>query len=157
MVTAEERLKILQMLQDGKISAEAAAQLLQAMGEDEPQPAPRQAPFERRSSMENRWATPPAPQAPAAPDAPEAAAEPGRRPRWLRVRVTDTDTGRPRVNVRLPISLVGLGMKLGAKFTPEIEGLDVQALLEAAQTGDTGAFVDVFDEDDGEHVEVFLE
>ncbi len=160
MVTAEERLKILQMLQDGKISAEAAAQLLQAMGEEEPQPAPRpqaaQRPMpapgsastaERGSSPENRWP---------AQETPEAG-EPGRRPRWLRVRVTDTDTGRPRVNVRLPISLVGLGMKLGAKFTPEIEGLDVQALLEAAQTGDTGAFVDVFDEDDGEHVEVFLE
>src|SRR5512142_825622 len=99
MVTAEERLKILQMLQDGKISAEAAAQLLQAMGEDEPQPAARPAPAERRSSPENRWPATPAPQAPISPDAPEAGidlGEPGRKPRFLRVRVTDTDTGRPR-------------------------------------------------------------
>jgi hypothetical protein len=136
MVTAEERVRILQMLQEGKISADAAAQLLQAMGEGEPAPVP-------------------APQ----PDraAPPAPLEPGRSPRWLRVRVTDTDSGRPRVNVRLPISLVNLGLKLGAKYTPEIEGLDVQALIEAAQTGDSGAFVDVYDEEDGEHVEVFLE
>jgi hypothetical protein len=33
----------------------------------------------------------------------------------------------------------------------------VQELIEAAQTGDSGAFVDVYDEEDGEHVEVFLE
>ncbi len=142
MVTAEERMKILQMLQDGKISTEAAAQLLQAMGEDAPETPP----------------APPAPQAePQVPMPPAQPSDSTRRPRWLRVRVTDTDSGRPRVNVRLPISLVNLGLKLGAKYTPEIEGLDVQALLEAAQSGESGAFVDVFDEDDGEHVEVFLE
>ncbi len=142
MVTAEERMKILQMLQDGKISTEAAAQLLQAMGDEPPETPP---------------ASQPEVQIPMSPVQPAQPADPTRRPRWLRVRVTDTDSGRPRVNVRLPISLVNLGVKLGAKFTPEIEGLDVQALLEAAQMGDTGAFVDVFDEDDGEHVEVFLE
>jgi|SRR6266508_2575163 len=137
MVTAEERIKILQMLQDGKISSEAAAQLLQAMGDGEPAAEQAEA---------------------ATPAAPTVAVEAGRRPRWLRVRVTDTDSGRPRVNVRLPISLVNLGLKIGAKYTPEIEGLDIQALIEAAQTGEAGgAFVDVFDEEDGEHVEVFLE
>lgn len=134
MVTAEERIKILQMLQEGKISSEAAAQLLQAMGDGEPAVPQKQ------------------------PDrAAPVAIEPGRQPRWLRVRVTDTNSGRPRVNVRLPISLVNLGLKLGARYTPEIEGLDVNALIEAAQTGDSGAFVDVYDEEDGEHVEVFLE
>jgi hypothetical protein len=136
MVTAEERIKILQMLQEGKISSEAAAQLLQAMGDGEPAAH-----------------TPLAQPDRAAP----VAIEPGRQPRWLRVRVTDTNSGRPRVNVRLPISLVNLGLKLGARYTPEIEGLDVGALIEAAQTGDSGAFVDVYDEEDGEHVEVFLE
>src|SRR5512133_1526004 len=133
MVTAEERIKILQMLQEGKISSEAAAQLLQALGDNDaevPQPEKSvQVPL----------------------------SEPGRKPRWLRVRVTDTNSGRPRVNVRLPMSLVNLGLKLGARYTPEIEGLDVQALIEAAQAGENGAFVDVFDEEDGEHVEVFLE
>ncbi len=136
MVTAEERIKILQMLQEGKISSEAAAQLLQAMGDGEPAARVPQVQPDRAAPV---------------------AIEPGRQPRWLRVRVTDTNSGRPRVNVRLPISLVNLGLKLGARYTPEIEGLDVGALIEAAQTGDSGAFVDVYDEEDGEHVEVFLE
>jgi hypothetical protein len=143
MASTDERLKILQMLQEGQISAESAAQLLQAVEE-----APAHAPV----------------QVPAAP-ARAAIPNPGGdgdaisagRPRWLRVRVTDTDTGRPRVNVRLPISLVNVGLKLGSHFTPEIDGLNIDELIQAASTGDTGAFVDVYDEEDGEHVEVFLE
>lgn len=136
MVSAEERVKILKMLQDGRISAEAATELLQAMEDDAPTP-------------------------PAAPDfsaaSPFPAVEPGSKPRWLRVRVTDMSSGRPRVNVRLPISLVNLGLKVGAKYAPEIEGMDVRALLEAAQDSEAGPFVDVYDHEDGEHVEVFLE
>ena len=137
MVTAEERVKILKMLQDGRISAEAATELLQAMGDD-------------------------AATSPIEPDFPPSASpfpavEPGARPRWLRVRVTDMTSGRPRVNVRLPISLVNLGLKVGAKYAPEIEGMDVKALLEAAQDSEAGPFVDVYDHEDGEHVEVFLE
>lgn len=136
MVTAEERIKILQMLQEGKISSEAAAQLLQALGDGDTEPPQ---PLQPSRNVD------------------VVPAEQGRRPRWLRVRVTDTNSGRPRVNVRLPMSLVNLGLKLGARYTPEIEGLDVQALIEAAQAGENGAFVDVVDDEDGERVEVFLE
>ena len=77
--------------------------------------------------------------------------------RWFRVRVTDTDTGRVRVNIRLPVTVVTAGVKLGARFSPEVEGLDMKALMDLIQAGETGQIVDVFDENDGEHVEVFLE
>jgi hypothetical protein len=137
MVTAEERFKILSMLQEGRITPEAATELLQAMGDEFPEAPSAPGHF----STENPF--PPA--------------EPGPKPRWLRVRVTDTNTGRPRVNVRLPISLVNLGLKLGAKYSPEIEGMDLGALLAAAQSSEAGPMVDVYDHEDGEHVEVFLE
>jgi hypothetical protein len=135
MVTAEERVKILKMLQEGRISPEAATDLLQAMEADVP------------AAVE----VPPA--------NPFPVSEPGSKPRWLRVRVTDMKSGRPRVNVRLPISLINLGLKVGAKYAPEIEDMDVGALLRAAQESDAeaGPFVDVYDHEDGEHVEVFLE
>lgn len=135
MVTAEERMRILQMLQEGKINPEAAAQLLEALGET-PSTGVR--------------------STPAVPAQLEML-EPSRKARWLHVRVTDTDSGRPRVNVRMPMTLVNLGVKLGARYSPEIEGMDIAALLEAAQTSGPGPLVDVYDEDDGEHVEVFLE
>lgn len=132
MATTEERIQILKMVQEGKISAEEAAQLLEALEEGvKTQPGPAHEP---------------------------AADHPlGRPPRWLRVRVTDSESGRPRVNVRLPISMVKLGLKMGTKFSPEVQGLDMDELMRLIDAGEIGQIVDVQDEKDGEHVEVFLE
>ena len=49
------------------------------------------------------------------------------------------------------------GMRLGAKFAPEIEGLDEQTLNTWLNAGEIGQIVDVLDDEDGEHIEVFLE
>lgn len=133
MATMEERMKILQMVQEGKITPEDAAGLLEALeeGGDEGRVA---------GIVVNEMNT-----------------TQGRKPRWLRVRVTDTNTGKPRVNVRLPMSLVNVGLKMGSRFAPEVEGLDMDMLSEAIASGEVGQIVDVVDEQDGEHVEVFLE
>lgn len=139
MVTSQERMRVLEMLQEGKLTAEAAAQLLEAMGEGDA------AASQAVESPESVWST-----------AQVGLAE-GKKATWLRVRVTDTNSGRTRVNVRVPLALVNLGIKMGSRFAPEIEGLDMAALLQAVQAGETGPFVDVVDHEDGEHVEVFLE
>jgi len=141
MATMEERMKILNMVQEGKITPEDAAQLLDAINS---------APSGPQKRSGGPTASPyPSPE----PDLPSL----GRKPRWLRVRVTDTDSGRPRVNVRLPISMVSVGLKMGSKFAPQVEGLDADELMSIIESGELGQIVDVFDEDDGEHVEVFLE
>ncbi|HPH95693.1 MAG TPA: hypothetical protein PKW33_04130 [Anaerolineaceae bacterium] len=141
MATMEERLKILTMIQEGKITAEDGARLIEAL-EDVPVRPQRPA----RPDM------PPMPPLP--PNAPNFG---GKGPRWFRVRVTDTDSGKTRVNVRLPVSLLNAGVKMGAKFSPEVEGLDLNQLMELVQAGEIGQIVDVYDDEDGEHVEVFLE
>jgi len=133
MATSEERLKILKMIQDGKISVDQGMALLEAVG------SVNKAAIQAASTT-----------APAVPAHPHAA-------RWFRVRVTDMDTGRVRVNIRMPINVVTTGFKLGARFSPEVEGLDMTQLLDAIKAGETGQIVDVVDEKDGEHVEVFLE
>jgi hypothetical protein len=141
MATMEERMKILTMVQEGKISPEDAAQLLEALNE----------------GTQARSAGPAHPgHARGMPPEPPTSGL-GRRPRWLRVRVTDTNTGRPRVNVRLPVSMVNMGLKMGSKFAPQVEGLDADQLMQIIESGEIGQIVDVFDEEDGEHVEVFLE
>ncbi|GAP17368.1 SHOCT-like domain-containing protein [Levilinea saccharolytica] len=132
MTLAEERLKVLQMVKDGKISAEDAAELLAAL-----------------DVAAERKANPPA-----APIPPYAG---DRRNRWLRVRVTDTDTGKVRVNVRLPTSMIKAGMKMGMRFAPEVDGMDMSQLTAYIESGEVGQIVDVYDEQDGEHVEVFIE
>jgi len=126
MATAEERMRILKMIDDGKISAEEGAKLLSTLSEN------------RRP----------------------AGTMPSRMPggaRWLRVRVTDVATGRSKATVQLPLNLLDAGMKIGAHFAAEIDGVDMSTIMEALRSGMTGKIIDVIDEKDGEHVEIFVE
>ena len=127
MTTAEERLKILKMIEEGKISVEEGAKLLSALSEG------------RRGSGI------PSPSRPLA------------GPRWLRIRVTDVHTGRSKASVQIPLDLVDAGMKIGAHFAPEVNGVDMNNVMEAVRTGLTGKIIDVMDEEDGEHVEIYVE
>lgn len=132
MASAEERMKILKMIQAGKISASEGAELLEAL------------------DVKTTKAPPPPPIPPIPPISLNA-------PRWFRVVVTDTNSGKTRVNVRLPVSLISAGLKMGAKFSPQVEGMDTEQLMTFLQSGETGKVIDVIDEDDGEHVEVYIE
>jgi hypothetical protein len=127
MATVEERMKILKMIEEGKISAEEGAKLLSALSDS------------RR-----------------APTGPVGPARPGSA-RWLRVRVTDVNTGRSKATVQIPLGLLDAGMKIGAHFAPEVEGVDMNELMNALRSGMTGKIIDVIDEKDGEHVEIYVE
>lgn len=129
MTTAEERLKILKMVEDGKISAEEGAKLLAALSEG------------------GRRGGPGAPLPPRPPGG----------PRWLRIRVTDTRSGRSKASVQIPLDLVDAGLKIGAHFAPEVNGVDMANVMQAIRTGMTGKIIDVTDEEDGEHVEIYVE
>jgi hypothetical protein len=78
-------------------------------------------------------------------------------PRWFRVRVTDTKTGKNKVNVNIPMGLVNVGMKMGARFSPELEGMDFEEITELIKSGSQGKVMDVYDEEEGERVEIFIE
>jgi hypothetical protein len=83
----------------------------------------------------------------------------GRRegsPRWFRVRVTDLETGRNKVNINLPLKLLDIGTKIGAKFAAPAD-LDIEGIVQAIKEGAEGKIIDVEDEEDGERVEVYVE
>ena len=123
MATTEERMKILKLIEEGKVSAEEGAKLLSALATaNRPQ-----------SGLSASGA------------------------KWLRVRVTDINNGRSKATVQIPISLMEAGMKIGAHFAPEIDGVNMDQILEALRTGMTGKIIDVTDDEDGEHVEIFVE
>lgn len=84
-------------------------------------------------------------------------AAPQGAPRWFRVRVTDLRTGKNKVNVNIPMGLVNVGIKMGARFAPEVEGLDVDQITRAIREGAQGKIIDVEDEEDAERVEIFIE
>lgn len=77
--------------------------------------------------------------------------------RWFRVRVTDTRTGKSKVNVNIPMGLVNVGIKMGARFSPELEGMDLDEITEMIKSGSHGKVMDVIDEEEGERVEIFVE
>jgi hypothetical protein len=82
---------------------------------------------------------------------------PGGGPRWLRIRVTDVHSGRSKASVQIPLALVDAGMKIGAHFAPEVEGVDMANVMDALRSGMTGKIIDVTDDEDGEHVEIYIE
>ncbi len=127
MATAEERMKILKMIDEGKISAEEGAKLLGTLSENR-RPA-------GGTNISRGFGG----------------------ARWLRVRVTDVATGRAKATVQLPLNLLDAGMKIGAHFAAEVNGVDMSTIMEALRSGMTGKIIDVIDEKDGEHVEIFVE
>jgi hypothetical protein len=59
--------------------------------------------------------------------------------------------------VRLPIGMVSAGVKMGMRFAPNVEGVDPEQLMDFIQSGEIGQIVDVYNDEDGEHVEVYIE
>lgn len=129
MATTEERLQILKMIQEGKISAEEGAKLLQALS--------------MGGKSDKR---PPVPPMAGSND-----------PRWFRVRVTDTRSGKNKVNVNIPMGLVNVGLRMGARFAPNLDSVNYDDLLTAIKSGQSGKVLDVTDEEVGERVEIFVE
>ena len=84
-------------------------------------------------------------------------AKPSGQMRWLHVRVTDLDTGQPKVTVNLPMSLVQVGLSIGSRFAPELDGLDWQTIADALNDETTGRLVEVEDLEKGERVEVYVD
>ncbi len=91
-----------------------------------------------------------------ADDAEEATTQ-SRMPKWFRVHVTDLATGRRKVNVSIPMGLVNVGMRLGARFAPELDDMEIGEILEAIKQGTVGKIIDVEDSEDGERVEIYVD
>jgi hypothetical protein len=123
MTTSEERMRILQMIQEGKISAEEGASLLQALSSGKP----------------------------------KTSGAPARDPRLLRVRITDMHSGKNKVNVSIPMGLVNVGIKLGARFAPASANINYDEIMDAIKSGASGKVADVEDLESGEHVEIWVE
>jgi hypothetical protein len=126
MASSEERMKILKMIEEGKLTPEEGTKLLAALSEKRGAVVPR----------------PPGMPGP---------------PKWLRIRVTDIRSGRSKASVQIPLALVDAGLKIGAHYAPEVEGVDMTNVMEALRSGTTGKIIDVIDDEDGEHVEIYVE
>jgi len=86
----EQRRQILQMLAEGKITADEAGRLIDALEREQPESPPGAAPRTKP------------------------------RPKYLRVVVVDNSGGEPsRVNVRVPLQLLRAGVRLMTLIPPQ--------------------------------------
>ncbi len=127
----EDRLQILQMLESGAITADEAGTLLDALDR-----ADRADHLHSPSLSTN---DPPNPAGLA---------------RNVRIRVSDSASGRATFNLAVPLGLVDAGLTLARRFAPE-RLLNADTLRESITSGFRGSLLDV--DDDGERVEIIVE
>jgi len=126
-----ERMRVLELLEQGKITSADAAELLRALGDDTVHPAER-----------------------------HGEESPNGRPRWFRVRVTDTATGRSRANVSIPYGMVNFGLRFAPgnfRFAAKGAPRQVDDLMDALRAGRRGTIFDVSDKGEGERIEIIVE
>jgi len=133
--TAEsERLRILQLLEQQKITAVEAAELSTALDEGS---------RDARRRDRRRWLA-------------EELAPPRDRARWIRVRVTNAVSGRVLTNVTVPIGMVGFGLGFARRFR-SVPGVGmVDEVFEAVRSGRRGTIFDVANEG-GDRVEILID
>jgi hypothetical protein len=130
MAISEERRKVLQMVEEGKLSPEDGARLLTALGSRRRTPEAEPAPF-------------------ASADAALSA-----NGRYFRVRVSNVITGKQKVAVNIPLGLVDFGLR----FVPANDKFDAgNPCAPRCGNGITGRIVEVLDDEKGERVEIFIE
>lgn len=127
MNAADERMMILKMIEEGTISADEGARLLTSVDRGTDRSLEKIAPRGKGGA------------------------------KWFRVRVTDTRTGKSKATVSLPLALMDWGLRVGAQFAPEVGNIDLGELSEILSQGMEGKIVDVLDEEDGEHVEIYID
>ena len=133
----EERMRILEMLEQGKITAAEAAELLRALDGGEKPADERRERGERAGNGESK-------------------------PRWFRVRVTDTATGKARANVSIPYNFINVGLRFapGDLFGRRGMGRGPQGMdemMEALRQGRRGTIYDVTDERERQRIEIIVE
>ena len=132
MAVKDQRMRILKMIEEGKISAEEGIKLLEAVE---------------------------------VPDSPQKQEIPlfhhrGDRARVIKIRVKDETTGKLKVNLSVPFSVV----EFLQGFIPEREkekleakGVDLDVLIQNIKNGEVGKVLDIEDEDEGHRIEVSVE
>lgn len=129
MATVEERMRVLKMIEDGKVSAEEGTRLLAALDKSR-----------QRGQRSSRTAP----------------AEAEVNGRWIRLRVSHMGSGKTKVDMRLPMGLVNMGLQVGARFVPDIASFDAGQIQDALRSGTRGKVLEV-ESEGGDLVEIFVE
>jgi hypothetical protein len=121
----DERLEILRLLESGTVTADEAAQLLDAL-----------------DRADRAWGA----------DAPTMPI--GGRAKQVRIRMTDSDTGEPSLDLVFPLGFIETGLGIARRYAPD-RVPDAQTIQESITTGFRGPLLDL--NDGGERIEIIVE
>lgn len=122
-------MRVLQMLQDQKISVEEGLELLKALE---------------------------------TPIAEHELNVVQHKPKWFRIRVTESGKIEPKIMVNIPMGLVDWVLNAGRKFASlggvDLDGMgvDLDQLKAALAQGSQGKIIDAIDDQRGERVEIYI-
>ena len=134
MGLSEEKMKILKMLEEGKISSEDAAKLIEALEKSESREQGEEKKAETEKSLDTGTS--------------------------LKIKVTDIDTGKVKVNLTIPMKLAHFAKNLvpsSEKYKLEQHGINLDELFSTLGTGKIGKILEVEDEIDRQRVEIWIE
>jgi hypothetical protein len=129
----EEKRRILKMVEEGKISADEAAQLMEALESTAEEPVTRAA----GQTAEGEEAS-----------------------RVLKIRVFNKGSEEPKVNLNIPLRFIGFLKNMipqSEKEKIERRGFDLDELMDRAEHGSIGTIMDIEDDEDSERVLITIE
>lgn len=126
MTTNDERLRILTLVQEGKINTSQASQMLQDLEANQTLAGDLQAPDQRQSN------------------------------RFFRIVKKDILSGKTIVEISIPVSLLQAGKRIGANFGPELDLMNKDQMDQLLGNPAEQKIAESDDEEKGEHTEIFL-
>lgn len=129
----EQKARILRMVEEGKVSAEEAVKLLEALGDDGVGGGPLQVSPVRR---------------------------PKKFMRFLKIRIFEGDLEKPKVRVAVPVALLKIATKfIPEDAKAEINGhnIDLDEILQAVDENTEGKLLEVHDDEDKTRIEIFID
>jgi hypothetical protein len=87
----------------------------------------------------------------------ERGEESGKTTHFLRVNVSRLHDDQPRVDIKIPLSVVGLGLALGSRYAPELNELNLDQIVNDLQVIGDGTIIEVQDIEEDEHVLISIE
>lgn len=135
----QEKLAILKMIEEGKITASEGMELMEALGKSEGDQGPK----------------------PRANSSDASGAQSGGPLRMLRIRVIEGE-GKTKVNVNLPLPLVRIGLDIAksvkiGEHQDLLNQIDMDEILRLIAEGAQGKLVEIESEEDKTYVEVFVD
>ena len=124
-----EKIRILKMVEDGKLTAEEAMKLIESMGKTDLVKVPDHS-------------------------------KRGSGPRFLKIRVYEDGTKKPKVNIAIPLGLAKIVTKFlpgSAKMELNNRKIDLEDLISTITDATEGKILEIHDEEDNEHVEIVIE